>query len=205
MGMTIHYRGKLDDPGRVEELQRELADIAESIGWTSHTLDDDWSIPPSSTLVNDGDQATINGHLGLKGVVIIPDGASESLSFLFDAGGRLNSMMNVVSACEGEITPDEPWVFFKTQFLSPDAHIWIIGLLKYIKKRYISNLEVSDEGGYWESGDREALVAKMNLLKEKLAWLSRELRSERFADLAGLSADEIASRIEDFLRKKRSP
>jgi hypothetical protein len=41
----------------------------------------------------------------------------------------------------------------------------------------------------------------MRLLNGKLAWLSGELASDRFADLAGLSAEEIASRIEDFLRK----
>ena len=41
MGVTIHYRGKLDDSGRVGDLQRELADIAESIGWKWRVLEDD--------------------------------------------------------------------------------------------------------------------------------------------------------------------
>ena len=48
----------------------------------------------------------------------------------------------------------EAWVSVKTQFDSPDTHIWIIGLLKYLKKRYIANLEVRDEGEYWETGNR---------------------------------------------------
>jgi hypothetical protein len=49
MGVTIHYRGKLDDLAQVENLRRELADIAESIGWKWQTLDEDWSIPSSAT------------------------------------------------------------------------------------------------------------------------------------------------------------
>jgi hypothetical protein len=32
MGITIHYRGTIDDPGRVGDLQPELAGVAASIG-----------------------------------------------------------------------------------------------------------------------------------------------------------------------------
>ena len=204
MGVTIHYRGKLDDPGRVGDLQRELADIAESLGWTWQTLDDDWAIPPSATLVHADGCATINGHLGLKGIGLLPPGDAETLSFYFDAGGQLRSIMNVILSCEGQIASDEAWVFVKTQFLPSDVHVWIIGLLKYLKKRYLTNLEVRDEGGFWETGDREALEAKLRFLNEKLAGLAGELTSERFADLAGLSTADMAARIEEFLRKKRA-
>ena len=64
MGVTIHYRGKLDDPGRVGDLQRELADIADRVGWKSHILDGDWSIPPNATLAHAEGGATIRGNLG---------------------------------------------------------------------------------------------------------------------------------------------
>lgn len=202
MGVTIHYRGKLDDPGRVGDLQRELADIAESIGWKWRVLEDDWSVPPSASLVHRNGHATISGHLGLRGIDLIPAGeASEPVSFLFIADGQLRSVMNVVLECEGQLAPETSWVSVKTQFLSPDAHIWIIGLFKYLKKHYLSNLEVSDEGGYWETGDRAALEAKMRFLNERIAALADHLTSERFSDLTGLSANDIATRIEDFLRK----
>ena len=82
-----------------------------------------------------------------------------------------------------------------------DLHIWIIGLLKYLKKHYLANLEVSDEGGYWETGDRKELEAKMQFLNEKIAWLAGELQTAKFAGMTGLTAEEIASRIEDYLRR----
>ena len=206
MGATIQYRGKIDDPARVGDLQRELADIAGSIGWKWHTLDDDWSIPPSAKLAHVEGCATIIGHLGLRGIDLIPaEEAAEPVSFMFDATGQLSSVMDVILNCEGPISPEVPWVFVKTQFVSPDTHIWIIGLLKYLKKHYLSNLEVDDEGGYWATGDRAALVTKMRFLDEKMASLANELASVRFANMAGLSAEEIAKRIENFLRKNHAP
>ena len=53
MGVTIHYRGTLDDPERVRDLQREWADIAKSMGWDCHLMDDDWSMPPNAVWVHD--------------------------------------------------------------------------------------------------------------------------------------------------------
>ena len=74
----------------------------------------------------------------------------------------------------------------------------LIGLLKYLKKRYISNLEVSDESEYWDTGDRRKLEEDMRLLNGKLQHLSGAISSGRMGDLTGLSADEIASRIEQL-------
>ena len=45
----------------------------------------------------------------------------------------------------------------------------------------------------------------MRLLNEQMARLAGELASGRFADMAGLSAEDIAAWIEDFLRKNRTP
>jgi len=202
MGVTIHYRGTLDDPGSLDQLRRELADIGASMGWETNTLDDSWQEPPTARLEHRNGVATIKGHLGLKGITLHPGDNSESLSFLFDAHGCLRSYMDVIMRCEGQPVTDKPWVSVKTQFASPDLHVWIIGLLKYLKKRYMSDLEVSDEGEYWETGDREALVSMMQLINDKINWLSGELTSPQFADLAGLSAEQIALRIEQFLQDK---
>jgi len=42
----------------------------------------------------------------------------------------------------------------------------------------------------------------MQLINDKINWLSEELTSPQFADLAGLSAEQIALRIEQFLQDK---
>ena len=203
MGVTIHYRGTIDEPERIRDLQRELADIAKSMGWEHSLLDDDWTVPPNAVLVHEQGSATIKGHLGLKGISILPGGGGEALSFFVDAAGRLRSIMDMILQCEGRTTPDNAWVSMKTQFLTPDVHVWIVGLLKYIQKRYFSNLEVNDEGGFWETGDRAALEAKMRLLNEKMDELAMDLKAGSLGDLSGLSAEDIASRIEDFLKGRQ--
>lgn len=203
MGVTIHYRGTLDDTGSIDAFRRELADIGKSMGWETSPLDDSWLEPPSARLEHRDGVATITGHLGLKGISLRPGDKAESLSFLFDAQGCLRSCMDVIMRCEGNAVTEKHWESIKTQFASPDLHIWIIGLLKYLKKRYMPDLEVSDEGEYWETGDRAALVAKMQLINNKINWLSDELTSSQFADLKGCSADEIALRIEQFLQDKQ--
>ena len=203
MGVTIHYRGTIDEPERIRDLQRELADIAKSMGWEHSIMDDDWTVPPDATLVHEQGAATITGHLGLKGISLLPGGGGEALSFFVDAAGRLRSIMDMIQQCEGRTAGDNAWVSMKTQFLSPDIHVWIVGLLKYLQKRYFSDLEVDDEGGFWETGDRAALVAKMRLLDEKMDELATGLKAESLGDLSGLSAEDIASRIEDFLKERQ--
>jgi len=203
MGVTIHYRGTIDEPERILDLQRELADIAKSMGWEHSLRDDDWAVPPDAVLVHEQGAARITGHLGLKGISLLSGGGGEALSFFVDAAGRLRSIMDMILQCEGRTTPGNAWVSMKTQFLSPDVHVWIVGLLKYLQKRYFSNLEVDDEGGFWETGDRAALEAKMRLLNEKMDELATGLKAESLGDLSGLSAEDIASRIENYLKERQ--
>ena len=63
-------------------------------------------------------------------------------------------------------------------------------------KSHIPNLEVEDEGEYWEAVDYRILEGKMRLIQEKMDYLSRELSSEYLGDL---SLDEIAARIKRLL------
>jgi len=202
MGITIHYRGKLDDLARLENLCNELADIAEWMGWKSQRLDDDWSELPDARLVYGSDITEIKGNLALKGIMIEPEAKLEDIEFYFDCDGNLRSIMNTVLICEGSLKPEAAWNFVKTQFAGPDIHIWVIGLFKHVKKHYMSKLEVVDDGEYWETGNRKTLEQKMRFIDSKIKLLSTELSSERFGNLSGLSADEIADIIEEILVKK---
>jgi broad specificity phosphatase PhoE len=66
----------------------------------------------------------------------------------------------------------------------------------------MADLEVSDEGGYWETGDRKALEASMQFINNKINWVSDELSSVEFGDMKGLTAEEIASRIAQHLQTR---
>lgn len=198
MGVSIHYRGRLNDIRQLPALCGELADIAAAIGWDTTALDDDWENPPNASLTVGPETSEITGNLGLKGRQITPGPEAESLSFFFDREGNLRSPMTMILLLDGTLKSKNAWISVKTQFLSPEIHVWIVGLLKYLKKRYISSLEVSDEGEYWETGDIRILKAKMALINEKIEFISSQLSSGRLGDLTGLSAEEIASRIEQM-------
>ncbi len=203
MGVTIHYRGRLNEVGQLARLCDEMADIAAAMGWETTRLDDDWERPADARLRFTSKGAQIDGHLGLKGILIRPNVEAESLSFFFDRERNLRSMMDVVLIVEGTLKPEEAWVSVKTQFASPEVHAWIVGLLKYVKKRYISDLQVSDEGQYWETGDIRILREKMEFIGKKIEQLSARLSSARLGDISDLSAEEIALRIEQwFLENK---
>ena len=69
--------------------------------------------------------------------------------------------------------------------------------------RYFSNLETSDEGEFWETGNRATLEAKMRLINQKMDELQTDLAIGSFGDLTGLTADQIATRIETYIKNQR--
>jgi len=96
MGVSIHYRGRLDNNDRLPSLLNTLAGIASSIGWQFRILDEDWNTPANAVLEHREETTEIQGHLGLKGIQLKPPGESEALDFFFDSAGNLLSPISVV-------------------------------------------------------------------------------------------------------------
>lgn len=201
MGVTLHYRGTLDDPRRLPALCDELADVAQAMGWTSIRIDDDYTAPANARLSHESGGANIKGNAGLKGIALAPDDGSESLWFCFDREGQLRSLLGQILVLDGTLKPEESWASTKTQFASPERHVWLVGLLRYVKNHYVSNLEVHDDGGYWDTGDRAELCRRMDLIRSKIASMTAALHSPRFAQLSGMSAEEVAAAIEQLARE----
>ncbi|MCU0858675.1 MAG: hypothetical protein MUC65_09775 [Pontiellaceae bacterium] len=126
---------------QVVPLCEELRDIAGSVGWESIDIDDD--------------------KKGLRGIVLHPSSDMESVSFLFDAKGRLHSFFDLVV---GWKESDLLCASVKTQFAGSAEHIWLCGLLRHIQRTYMPKLVVTDEGGFWETGDRQELQRRMDFL-----------------------------------------
>ena len=199
MGVTIHYKGQIDDLARIPALRDELADVARAMRWDTSLLDDDFSAPPDARLESGPGGARIVGHLGLKGISIAP-ARCDLLWFCVDRDGVLRSPLGMVSLREAPPDPYAAWISCKTQFSSPETHAWIVGLLRHLKNRYFSNLEVLDEGGYWDSGDSAELRRRMDAIGGRIARLAGDLSSSRFSLLAGRSGEEIADAIEKLVR-----
>lgn len=121
MGVTLQYRGTLDDLSRLPVLCDELADIAKAMEWTTSTIDDNFDVPADACLRHSPDGAIIEGHLGLKGITLSPSSDCETLWFTFDREGNLRSPMGMALLLDGTLKAEETWVFTKTQFSSPNS------------------------------------------------------------------------------------
>ncbi|MCK4288916.1 MAG: hypothetical protein KAW86_06910, partial [Bacteroidales bacterium] len=76
-----------------------------------------------------------------------------------------------------------------------------IKLLKYIKSKYISNLEVTDEGEYWETSDMERLKYLFDFLDNKINIFRDILEGNKEIFSKSDSPELIADKIEKLLLK----
>ena len=96
---------------------------------------------------------------------------------------------------------DLPFNFVKTQFASPEIHIIIVKLLRYLKEKYFQRFEVIDEGKYWETGDEDLLAEKMEFLSQKMNALAQALEDSWIEVEPGDSDLDILVKIEKILRE----
>ncbi len=202
MGITIHYRGTLADTNEIGTFVEELTDIAEIMKWPYNVFEDDWSKPVTAEIEVSEGRSTISGNLGLKGISCHPHPESETVWFCFDAEGNLRHPILVLLLREGTLTPEQAWVSTKTHYAPPEVHITLVKLLRYLKKRYLPNLEVHDEAEYWETGDEALLKQKRVSLNRKIEQVAQALETAEVGDTSGYSPEEMLDLIEKILLEK---
>lgn len=168
MGVCINYRGKLKYPREVYRFIEDIEDICKILEWKYSIIDEDWNKPSDVRFANDPitKEPLLLGDAYLKGIIFIPPN-SESFQFLFDKEGNLTDLMQEAWENSG-IKRTSSYQWAKTQFAGVEGHITVIGLMKYIKKAYITNLDVKDEGQYWETENRELLEKNMGIINEAI-------------------------------------
>jgi hypothetical protein len=144
----------------------------------------------------------IVGHLALKGVEILPHPSCEPASFSFDSRGTLWSVPGRALSLDQRERPDQPFISVKTQFAPAEIHVAIVKLLRYIKGRYVSNLEVRDEGGFWETGDRAELERRRESINRALDMLQHALSATEVLPSTLRSAEQVLRLVEDTLHRK---
>jgi hypothetical protein len=177
MGVTIHFKGKIDEAELIGNFVNEMKAICHEINW-------------EYTLI---DNATFNG------IVIKPHEKSESLPLFFNDEGKLQNLMNLVF----DSMNDEASFMgsIKTQYAPIEVHISIVKLLKYIKSKYISNLEVFDEGSYWETSDKKILKVKLDFIASKIEMVGDILNAHQKELQETSSLENIADKIDEILKR----
>ena len=133
MGVTIHFEGQLTDEAAFDSLVETASKYAQSLKWDVETINE-----AETTLYRVVDESDVNYVGPTKGLLIHPDPNSEPLRLEFDK----------------DLVIQE---YVKTQFAPIAIHKQVVGLLQELQA-YFRELEVIDEGEYFESGDDSVLA-----------------------------------------------
>ncbi|MCK4446815.1 MAG: hypothetical protein KAW56_07015 [Candidatus Marinimicrobia bacterium] len=191
MGITVHYKGRINDPVNIDRLIDEINDICEDMKWEYTIIqkeENDIGHPPR-LLVGQA----------IKGIVFTIHEKCDMVGFIFDKKGYLRSPISIPYFEEND--DDQLVVSVKTQYSSPDIHIVLIKLLRYIKSKYIENLEVTDEGEFWETSNKERLKYLFDFLNEKLNMICDILEGNKNNFSKSDSPEQIADKVEKLLLK----
>ncbi len=186
MGLSIHYYGQISQPGRIDELITEVADICQAFDWNSQIIRE-----PNADELN--------------GICFAPEG-SEPVFLTFLPGGRMCSPVNLMCRDIYQENGEDSELLYttstKTQYAGFDAHVAIIKFLRYLKEKYFVLFEMMDEGMYWETNDEKILRSQFDKYEFALNAFTAAL-SEMKA-VPGESPISLADRIEEMIKKKLS-
>jgi hypothetical protein len=222
MGVTIHYTGKLDDPEQLHALIQDMKQKSRDLGWP-YTEMDDRILGRAYVLV--GSDETPTGQPGVstssvyfdvknvddrtRGIFIQPPG-TEIFILSFDRSGR----MVHYDAMPGPMQPtsvsglpaitfgnepgwytevDHHWVKTTGRI---EEHVLIVALLRHLKDRYISDLEVGDEGDYWETMDLDQLKQNHERMQGLISAFKDPERIKELLALIGMDDVGDVKRVE---------
>lgn len=180
MGVTIHYRGTLDELERVEEFEDRVLDVVSALGgqatiWRSFGQQD-----PSRIV---------------RGLLVQMCPGQDTLSLLISPEGQLLNMFEIKAAEQGPLA-EAPCCFVKTQFGSLQGHVAVVSLLDALRADYFSDLEVTDESGYYEHRDPHELARKLNSLGSAILALGESLEGSALSPEAAEDPEILAARIQ---------
>lgn len=182
MAYSIKFTGCLQDTAKVSKIRDELKSLATTLKWDFKPWNDDWSQPCDARVeVVDG-QKKIAGNFSLKGGTFMLSEQTEAIPILFDSQGHLSSPINILS---NKSKPQAMPVAVNLNHTISDNAIWMLGLLKYMKKNYIPDLVVEDEADCWNTHDRQRL---------------EQLLPSGNTSASQYTADQIASKLETMFK-----
>ena len=165
---------------RIEDFEDRLLDFALEIGGAARI----WR----SWADNDPNRM-------VRGIILDLAPGHESTSLLVSPEGWLIGLTDIQDAEEGRLE-EPPWCFVKTQFGPVEGHVAIVEMLAALKRHFVPDLEVSDDGGYWETHDLAALVRKRDLTKGAIDGLAEGLRRHGLNREAAEDPDILLRHVE---------
>lgn len=215
MGVTIHYSGQLSNMSRLPQLVTAIQESARQRDWP-YLLVDERILGAAEILVqqapgpaeilqmDDGSEIEIE-DIGFdyetyqvddrwRGIIVSPPDC-EPVWLTFGRDGRL------ISYQASEESYRKPGHYLavtglstKTQFAGALVHIGVCELL-LLSKAHGVELEVLDEGEYWETGDRQRLEQRIGFLDAAIRMVG-EQAGQIIGDVLGEEAVDSDPKVE---------
>jgi hypothetical protein len=179
MGIVVSYRGALADLDRIEDFEDRVLDMALELGGQARI----WRT------ACDSDPKRV-----VRGVVLDLSPGQETTSLLISPEGWLVGLADIEDAENGKLT-ELPWCVVKTQFGSVEGHVAVVEMFTALKAEFIPDLEVEDEGDYWNTRDVKLLAGKMAFLNAAISQLAEGPRQHGLTAEATEDPEILAARI----------
>lgn len=137
MGITIHYQGRVAPKMKNREVWIYASLIAKEKNWKISELTE--TEGPAILTQIDGEEIQYDGKLATFAMEMHEH--CEPLLFQITAEGYFRN-----------------WC--KTQFAPLEIHMGLVDFFHQMRKKF-GDLVIQDEGGYWETGDAEALEKRI--------------------------------------------
>ncbi len=192
MGISIAYRGRLADLTRIEDFEDRLLDLALELGgqaeiWRSHADQDPRRV--------------------VRGIILNLAPGQESTSLLLAPEGWLIGLADIQNAELGRLK-QPPWCFTKTQLGSLEGHVALVEMIAALQREFLTDLEVSDEGGYWETRNfadlarrRSQVLQALDSMTEGLQRHELDREAEQDPGILLQSIERIAAQVNRILQR----
>jgi hypothetical protein len=220
MGITIGYIGQLADPGRVDEMVREIQGFAAYMetGWKTWT---------AAELVA---QARIK-DTGLRGIRVEVHPRCEELDFLVDDAGRfvnhryhacvhdlearamfVLAMQHTIGLLPASVQRPGPeldafldegvtYNWADTQGAGPAGHVQACNLVRFVRDRFAPELQVMDSSGYFDHGRMDQLEGQMGEIDRTIHLMHRA--ADRICEEDVTSLDDLLAKLQRFMNEDR--
>ena len=179
MGITIHYRGVLKDLDRVEDFEDRVLDLALELGGQAHIWRTSCDTDPSRIV---------------RGIILDLCPGQETTSLLISPEGWLIGLADIEDAENGKLDGDA-LVLRENAVRHPGRPRGGGGNVPALKAEFFPDLEVSDEGDYWETRDVKDLAAKLDFLQSAIEILGEGLEQYGLTSEAAEDPEILAARI----------
>ena len=180
MGVTIFYRGSLADLDRIVDFEDRVLDLALELGGQAQV----WRSADEK-----------NPRRLVRGILLNLCPGQETTSLLISPEGWLINLFDIEDAEKGKLA-EPPHCFVKTQHGSVEGHVALVEMLTLLKREFLPDLQVSDEGEYWETRNLDMLVAKFRQIQAAMDGIAAGLEKFGLSQEAAEDQEILIKRIE---------